>query len=72
MLFECLGTEGGRHGSPFIAPKDLIVVSPSLQKHAKLSFFRGHRTGLVRHQTGSTCLESRILTGSSIVESTLR
>jgi hypothetical protein len=35
LLLECLSTEGGRHGGPFIAPKDPIVVAPSLQKEAK-------------------------------------
>jgi hypothetical protein len=35
MLLKYLGAEGGRHGDPFIAPNEPLVVTPSLQKHAK-------------------------------------
>jgi hypothetical protein len=34
-LLECLGSEGGRHGGAFIAPKDPIVIAPFLQKDVK-------------------------------------
>jgi hypothetical protein len=34
MLLECLSAERGRHRSAFIAPEDLIVDAPSMQKDA--------------------------------------